>query len=132
MKKNVCKAASGQTLVEFTIVFSLFLFLIFVVVDLGRAVFFYSSIHNAAREGARYAVIHPYDYADIETAVQRLAPFLLLDDITTGPPVKDQEDKDKISVIVTYDFETITPILNLLTSNSDITLKSQASMYVEN
>jgi len=120
------KLTKGQALVEFTVVLSLFLFLILVVTDLGRAVFFYSSIHNAAREGARYGITDP-NSVRIEEEMQRLAPFLdPLVDITTTV------ETGIVKVKVNYVFETVTPLLNLLTGNPQITLHSEAEMIREN
>ncbi len=59
---SVRKARSGkgrgQGLVEFALVLPLFLVLIMAIVDLGSAVFAYNSITNAAREGARLAIVN--------------------------------------------------------------------------
>jgi hypothetical protein len=49
---------SGQALAEFALVIPLFLILLFAIFDLGRAVFTYNSITNAAREGARLAIVN--------------------------------------------------------------------------
>ena len=51
----------GQSLVEIAILLPLLLLIFMLMLDLGRAVYYYSVIHNAAREGARYGVIHPDD-----------------------------------------------------------------------
>jgi TadE-like protein len=47
----------GQTLVEFALVFPVFIFLLFAVIDGGRFVFATSAVSNAAREGARLASV---------------------------------------------------------------------------
>lgn len=49
---------SGQSLIEFALVFPLIFFLITGFLDLGRAVFYYSSLTNAVREATRYAIVH--------------------------------------------------------------------------
>lgn len=48
----------GQSLVEFALVLPLFLLLVMGIADLGLAVFSYNSITNAAREGARLAIVN--------------------------------------------------------------------------
>lgn len=48
----------GQSLVEFALVLPLFLVLFIGVIDLGLGVFAYNSITNAAREGARLAIVN--------------------------------------------------------------------------
>lgn len=48
----------GQALLEFALVIPIFLLLIVAVFDLGRAVFAYNTLTNAAREGARLAIVN--------------------------------------------------------------------------
>jgi len=48
----------GQALAEFALVVPLFLILVLGIVDFARGIFVYSVLSNAAREGARYAMVH--------------------------------------------------------------------------
>lgn len=48
----------GQALVEFAIVFPIFLLLLFSIITYGLYVFYNQQLANAAREGARYAAVH--------------------------------------------------------------------------
>jgi Flp pilus assembly protein TadG len=48
----------GQALVEFSLVIPLFLLLLIALFDMGRAVFSYNTLTNAAREGARMAIVN--------------------------------------------------------------------------
>lgn len=48
----------GQALVEFALIAPMLFLLIIGIIELGRLVFFYHTINNAAREGARYAIVH--------------------------------------------------------------------------
>jgi Flp pilus assembly protein TadG len=48
----------GQGLVEFALVLPIIMLLIFGAVDLGRAVYAYNTIANAARDGARVAAVN--------------------------------------------------------------------------
>jgi len=48
----------GQGLVEFALIAPMFFFLIFVIIEGGRFVFYYHTLNHAVREGARYAIIH--------------------------------------------------------------------------
>ena len=50
------KAQRSQPLIEFALVSPVLLLLLFGVVDIGRAIFYYDTINHAAREGARVAV----------------------------------------------------------------------------
>ena len=46
----------SQALIEFALVSPVLLLLLFGIVDIGRAIFYYDTINHAAREGARTAV----------------------------------------------------------------------------
>ena len=48
----------GSAIVEFTLVALMFFALVFGLVEFGRALFAYSTIASAAREGVRYATVH--------------------------------------------------------------------------
>jgi Flp pilus assembly protein TadG len=50
------KSQESQALIEFALVSPVLLLLIFGIIDLGRAVFYYDTLNHAAREGARAAV----------------------------------------------------------------------------
>ena len=46
----------SQALIEFALVSPVLLLLVFGIIDLGRAVFYYDTLNHAAREGARVAI----------------------------------------------------------------------------
>lgn len=48
----------GQGLVEFAVVLPIFMFILLGIVDVGRAVWANDSLANAAREAARFAIVH--------------------------------------------------------------------------
>ena len=50
------KSQESQALIEFALISPVLLLLLFGIVDIGRAVFYYDTISHAAREGARVAV----------------------------------------------------------------------------
>src|SRR5437867_7369664 len=51
----------GSAIVEFTLVSLMFVTLLFGLVEFGRALFAYSTVSSAAREGVRYATVHGSD-----------------------------------------------------------------------
>jgi hypothetical protein len=59
--------SAGQSLVEFALVLPIFILILVALFDLGRAVFAYNTLTNAAREGARLAIVNQ----DIPTIVAR-------------------------------------------------------------
>jgi len=48
----------GQGLVEFALVLPIMLFLFMILFDFGRAVYAYSTVSDAARQGVRYAIVN--------------------------------------------------------------------------
>lgn len=54
-KKNI----PGQTLIEFALLFPIVIFLVLGLFDLGRAIFYYSALNTAVRQGTRYAIVQP-------------------------------------------------------------------------
>ena len=69
----------GQALVEFALVLPLLVFLIVGLFDLGRAVYTYNSIANAARTGNRVAIVNQNGVA-IRTAARDNAVWTELAD----------------------------------------------------
>src|SRR5256885_7822484 len=52
------KRNRGQAMVEFAVVIPIFLLMLIALFDFGRAVFSYNTLTNAAREGARFAIVN--------------------------------------------------------------------------
>lgn len=52
------RKSRGQALVEFAIVLPVFIVALLAIFDLGRVIWARNSLENAAREGARYAIVH--------------------------------------------------------------------------
>jgi len=80
--KDFFSHQEGQSLVEFAFGLVLLLILLVGIVDLGRALFTYMALRDAAQEGALYASIYPTATADIERRVEENSNLLksLMDD----------------------------------------------------
>jgi Flp pilus assembly protein TadG len=50
---------SAQSLTEFALILPVLMLILLGVVDFGRVFYYWTSIANAAREGARYGITHP-------------------------------------------------------------------------
>jgi hypothetical protein len=99
------------------------------IMDMGRAMYFYSAIHYSAREGARYGIIHPEDVAGIEFVVRARAVVLDPDFLTVTTVLPDE---DTIRVTVEFQFRPITPIVvAIFLGRNEVTLGSQATMRIE-
>lgn len=137
---------SGQSLVEFALIFPLLFFLTTGFLDLGRAVFYYSSLTNAVREATRYAIVHK---DDINTAYNNPTNNSLQDKVLeyafglSGTPnqltkediiVTPEKVNDyftTVSIQATYTFKPITPgIQELFGAREGIDLTAQSKMLV--
>ena len=86
------KGERGASLLEFAIAATVFLTVLFAIVEFGRALWVHNALTDAARRGARYAVLH-----------------------------KSAEIEDVKKVVVYGDLTETTPILeNLTTGNVDV------------
>ena len=59
MRKSLLRRHTGQSMVEFAILAPIFFLLLLGTIDMGRAVYIYNTISDAAREGTRAAI--PFD-----------------------------------------------------------------------
>lgn len=69
---QISRKQEGQALVEFALVSLLLFTLLIGITDFARLYFTYSSLSNAAREGARYGIINPYDTDGIMARAEAL------------------------------------------------------------
>ncbi len=137
---------SGQSLFEFALVLPLALFLITGFLDLGRVVFYYSSLTNAVREATRYAIVHkdelnaafdnPTDNSlqdkvlEYAFGLSGIPDQLTKEDISVNPEKVDNYFTT-VSIEVTYPYKPITPgIKELFGSTEGIDLTVQSKMYV--
>jgi len=92
MRKTLLRRHGGQSMVEFAVLAPIFFLLLLGTIDLGRAVYIYNTISDAAREGTRAAI--PFDSplptsATVIGAVQSKlgGGFTLTTDPCSGQPV---------------------------------------------
>lgn len=138
IKKN-SYSSRAQALVEMALLLIIILIITMIVLDLGRAFYYYTVISNAAREGARYGIVNPDDDEGIETAVREKAvgidqASLLLDPSPTINCVKYDAGgyciAKTISVSTEYTFTPVTPIIGNFIG-SEIILNASSTMRVE-
>jgi Flp pilus assembly protein TadG len=122
----------GQAMLEFVLVIPLLLGLLFVLFDLGRVTYYYSSINNAAREGARYGIVNKGDIVGTKAAAENAAVGIGGGSVV-ATPFFDAPDQTYVIVTVSLDFTPATPLVAALISGggSTITLTSQARMFTE-
>src|SRR6266550_2774837 len=84
----------GATLVEFAIGATVFLTAMFAVIEFGRALWVHNALTDAARRGARYAVLNP---SSSEGAVKNVVVF---GDLAGGSqPLVENLTTDNVNVI---------------------------------
>lgn len=146
MKAKVSHLQSGQELVEFALTASLLILLTFGIVDLGRAVYYYSLLFNSAREGSRYAAVLPQNMDGIRTAAERLAVGIdpaspeftyeyrcryddggVCPSGVSGAGIPDQS----VRVTLTYAFTPATPIIGRFLPGGMVTLRASSTMQLE-
>jgi Flp pilus assembly protein TadG len=125
----------GSAIFEFSLISFMFIMLLFGIVELGRMVIVYTTIANASRAGARYAIVHGYyrtgsgstgpsgpgSTTQVETVVKNFASAGLLDNtrltITvnypgSGTPLNGPGQP--VTVKVTYPYDAIVPFFSSL------------------
>lgn len=131
-------------MVEFAIVATAFLLLMFGIMDFGRAIFTYHAVANAAREGSRYAMVRgssctvtgcPATSATIQTYVRgRNGTLMTPSSITvtaswpgtTGCAAGSNAAGCKVAVTVSYPFHfAALPFADLTMSSTSTMIISQ-------
>jgi Flp pilus assembly protein TadG len=64
---------NGQSLVEFALALPIIILLFMAIFDFGRAIFAYNTVSNAARDGARVAIVDQRTSSGISNAAQAAA-----------------------------------------------------------
>ena len=99
----------GQALAEFAIILVVLMLLLLGIVDLSRAVYIRSVVANAAREGARYAVVQPRDAA--QDAIASATTSVVVDKSLAGSVAVSPADVSvtwpdtdhvRVTVVCTY------------------------------
>lgn len=136
------RGTRGQSLVEFALIFPVLIVILLGIFDLGRAVFAYSSLTNAAREGARLGIVNQSDAMIKARAIAQgrtidtdpAAIEIFISSPTSAPDDDDCRAAVRIDCNVTVryatEFEAITPVIGALVG--PITLTAQSVEPIEN
>jgi hypothetical protein len=139
------KTSRGQALVEFSLVIPIFLLLLVGLFDLGRAVFAYNTLTNAAREGARLAIVNQDEASIIQHAknasavVELNVPNVEVDFWQTNndgtPDLATPCDlvANGCMAVVTFEatYQPITPIISNIIFGNGVTFKAKSILSVE-
>ena len=132
---RILRSDRGQSLVEFALVVPLFLLLIFGLIDLGRGVFAYNAIQNAAREAVRVAIVDQNEGA-ITAEAQQHAIGLGLEDSNVTLSFLQPETMTtpcntpiaiscEVEILIDYQFIPATPIIGNLIGSIDMSAASR-------
>lgn len=128
----------GQGLVEFALIFPVLIVLLLAIFDAGRLVFAYNDITNAARTGARVAIVDqtPGVVSDA-TIAQATSLGLTSGDVTvsylqpdlSGPCAVPYHIGCVAQIEVTFRWQAITPVIgNIL---GPVAITTESSMPIE-
>ena len=132
----------GQALVEFSLVLIIFMVLIMGVFDLGRGIYMYNGVSEAAREIARVTIVHvgtPMGTSAQTTSVvntqKGLVPSLGnptfacvdIDDTAAPVPAGTCIGPYRVKVTITAPYRPVTPLLSL---SGTWTMSSTSSIQV--
>ena len=125
----------GSALIEFTFIAIMFIIVLAGVVELGRMVLVYTTVANAARAGARYAIVHggdrtgsgvdgpsgpgsPCTCTQITTVVTNFASAGLVDTskltVTVNYPNGSNAAGKPVTVTVSYPYDPIIPYFSTI------------------
>jgi len=135
----------GQALVEFALVIPVFLLLLVALFDLGRAVFAYNTLTNAAREGARMAIVNQYEpdiiaRAKSQTQIVELSdPSVEIDfyqtneDGTPDTSIRCALIAVDCLAVVSFQatYQPITPFISSILFKNGVTFSAEAALTVE-
>jgi Flp pilus assembly protein TadG len=132
----------GQALVEFSLTVSIFLILLMGVFDLGRAIYMYNGVAEAAREIARVTAVHPgaalggsTQTASVIATQKGLIPNLgnptfacrNIDNTAVAGTCRRPDHSVRVTISAVY--TPATPVLSFI---GNITVSSSSSAKIQN
>lgn len=131
MKTKSTRLEKGQSMVEFAFGLVLLLILIAGIVDVGRALFMYMTLRDAAQEGAIYASTDPDNAVGIQNRV-RYSSNLVQDawaDIGVNVSYTGTHcTGNAITVTVSYpNFPIITPFLGTFLGSQTVSIQASVT-----
>lgn len=114
---------SGATIIEFALSFIVFLMFVLAITDFGRMLFTWNAASEAARMGARYAVVcdNTGNDAAVLARMQALLPQIATIDMQWEPAGCSSATCEGVTVSITnLDYQWISPIAGLATALAPI------------
>ena len=131
MRKFLHRREHGQALVEFALVLPILLLLLCGIIDFGWLYYNQITLNNAAREGARYAVIHYDPDHDWKGEAQsRMISGMV--GVKSATAIVSDPVEQQITASVTADAKMLTGITAALIGKPCIQLHAECTMRLEN
>jgi Flp pilus assembly protein TadG len=122
LPKKSERGERGSTLVEFAIGATVFLTVMFGVIEFGRALWVHNALSDAARRGARYAVVHTEAdreavkrvvvYGDAAGGTKPLVSNLTTDNVNVAYSGFGLSGGTATVTITNYQFQFVVPIVS--------------------
>ena len=123
MLRRAIGPARGQSLVEFGLILPIFVLVLVGLFDVGRAVFTYNTLNNAAREAGRLAIVDQFEEHVLDEAMQAASGVgVVRNEISVAyelpaggpcPYVGDTQIVKCVAVVtVPYTYSAATPIIS--------------------
>jgi Flp pilus assembly protein TadG len=110
---------SRQAMAEFAAVATVLLLLLFGIMEMGVVVYRYTTVSTAAREAARYAMVHgptsenPATAAQVQAVAVGYAPFLSTTDVTVTFPADPTLPLQKDALVsISYNYTQAIPFMS--------------------
>jgi Flp pilus assembly protein TadG len=124
------RKARAQSLVEFALIIPIVIFIFTVFFDLGRLVYYSSTLNNAVREGSRFAIARTTITNDPDVIARVKAYSIGLNTNNVTVTVDISTIPDYIIVSATYSFVPVTPGLRMVLGLPSIPMKAQSAMGI--
>ena len=131
MKKKRKSRESGQSLVEFALVLPILLMLLCAIIDFGWFYYNQITLNNAAREGARFAVIH-YDPAEDWKGQAESRMMNSMVGVSSATAIVSDPVEQSITASVTAKPRVLTGFTSIFIGKKTLTLHASCTMRLEN
>jgi Flp pilus assembly protein TadG len=135
----LARRSPGQTMMEFVLVAGAFFLLMFGILEMALAVNAYNDVSTAAREAARYAMVHSptsnnnpcptgtgVQCPAVQAQAVSYAPFLSTTDVSATFSNPSSSTSDYAVIVITHTYPLSVPFMSAVNLN----LKASSTMLV--
>lgn len=140
------QAQRGSTIVEFSLVFILFVVILMALTELGRGMWTYATLAHAARQAGRFCMVRgstsPATTSEVSSIIEKHCSGLDMSSVTWSTSWKDPEDDtvrasaaavergDVVEVQLSYPFQLVTG--RLILAQQSLPMSATTRMIVAN